>query len=255
MSRPLTAIQPSARLADQVAQQLEADIRQGRYQPGDKLPTEAKMGEQLGVSRTVVREAMSQLKSRGLVEARQGSGVFVRALGATPLQFDPSQSASREAVIQMVEVRRALESEVAELAAMRRSPADLLRIEAAVQALHAAVQEGRDGVVEDVEFHLTIAQAAGNPFLLNTLNFLSQYLRDATRVTRANESRRLDFSHAVELEHSAIVAAIAAADPAAARAAATRHMNNAIARIEQADPGFWQQDGARLAGDLLRARP
>ena len=251
MAAPLSAVQPSLRLADQVAQQLEAQIRSGHFQPGDKLPTEAVLVQQLSVSRTVVREAISRLVSRNLVEPRQGSGVFVKTAGIEPLNFDDLPSVSQEAVSQIVEVRRALESEVAELAAQRRKRADLQRIRRAVIDLSTAVQEGRDGVDEDIAFHRAIAQAAGNPFLISTLDYLSQYLHGATRVTRANEARRDDFAQAVIAEHESIVQAIEAADPVAARQAATAHMNNAIARIRQADPTFWQEDGKRLAQAIL----
>lgn len=244
-------LKPGVRLADQVARLLETAIREGQLQAGDRLPTEAALVEQLGVSRTVVREAISRLKSTGLVESRQGSGVYVQAAGTEPLNFDALCSASRDAVIQIAEVRRALEAEVAELAARRRTAQDIDRIHRAVRELAEAVALGRDGVEEDVAFHRAIAHAAGNPFLVDTLQYLSQYLRGATRVTRANEARRLDFSRAVTSEHDAIVRAIEAQDPSAARAAAAAHMNNAITRIQQADPEFWQQDGERLALEII----
>lgn len=255
MSVSLPTIQPQIKLADQVAQQLEAEIRQGRLQPGQRLPTEVMLVQQLGVSRTVVREAVSQLKSRGLVEVRQGSGVYAKAPGAEPLNFDPQQSASQYAVVQIVEVRRALESEVAQLAAQRRSPVDLAHIRQAVDELALAVRAGKDGVQEDVAFHRAIAKAACNPFLIRTLDFLAQFQHGAMRVTRANEARRADFGEAVIAEHAKIVTAIEDGDPQAARQAATEHMNNAITRIRQADPAFWQQDGGRLAQDLLQSKP
>lgn len=254
MTVSFSAVQPSLKLADQVAQQLEAQIRAGRFQPGEKLPTEAVLVQQLAVSRTVVREALSRLKSRNLIESRQGSGVYVRAVGIEPLNFDDLPSASQEAVIQIVEVRRALESEFAELAALRRSPQDLQRIRQAMQSLADAVQLGRDGVDEDMAFHRSIALAAGNPFLISTWDYLMQFLLSAMRVTRANEARRHDFAAAVDQEHLRIVEAIAAGDAAAARAAVASHMNNAIARIRSADASFWQQDGQRLAQDILNPR-
>lgn len=258
----LTAVQPGLNLADQVAQKLEAEIRAGHVQPGEKLPTEAALVQQLEVSRTVVREAISRLKSRNLVESRQGSGVFVKAAGIEPLNFDDlsvsgrsaSKAAGKDAVIQIVEVRRALESEVAELAAKRRTPADIKRIRDAVKNLANAVKKGQDGVKEDVAFHHAIAQTAGNPFLISTLDYLAQYLRGATRVTRANEARRADFTEAVTTEHARIVQAIADGDAAAARQAATDHMNNAIARIKQADDSFWAQSGEHLAQGILKAK-
>ena len=126
MSQHFTPVSSGARLSDQVAEQLAAEIKQGRLQPGDKLPTEARLVEQFRVSRTVVREAVSRLKSLGLVDSRQGSGVFVNQhLPFAPLNFEAQLAASQEAVIQMVEVRRALEAEVAALAAQRRSNADV----------------------------------------------------------------------------------------------------------------------------------
>jgi GntR family transcriptional repressor for pyruvate dehydrogenase complex len=203
----------------------------------------------------VVREAVSRLKSLGLVESRQGSGVFVRSGGVSPLNFDARSAVSRQAVVQMVEVRRALEAEVAALAAQRRSAADVKRIRLAIAALDKAVKAGGDGVDEDVRYHRAIADAAQNPFLISTLDYLRQFLHGATRVTRANEARRADFASQVRQEHDAIAQAIEAGDSAAARAAATSHMDNAIRRIEQADPAFWEQQGVQLASPLVSGLP
>lgn len=252
MTTQFTPVTSGARLSDQVAQQLAAEISEGRLLPGARLPPEARLVEQFQVSRTVVREAMSRLKSLGLVDARQGSGVYVRAAPPyAPLNFDARSAVSRQAVIQMVEVRRALEAEVAALAAQRRTPADVEQIRQAIAALESAVAAGGDGVEEDVNYHRAIAGAAGNPFLISTLDYLRQFLRGATRVTRANEARRADFARQVRQEHAAILAAIEAGDAAAARQAATCHMDNAIQRIEQADPAFWAQQGVQLASALV----
>lgn len=239
------------RLSVQVAQQLSQEIRAGRLAPGQKLPTEAKLVDEFQVSRTVIREALSRLKSLGLVESRQGSGVYVHAQAAfEPLHFEAHHSASREAVIQIVEVRRALEAECAELAAQRSTPAKVRTMAHALDALDKAVRQGHDGVEEDVLFHRAIAQAADNPFLLRTLDYLAQFLRSATRVTRANEARRQDFAQAVKHEHHAILAAIQAGDAKKARRAATQHMQHAIVRIEKADKDFWIQEGLKFADAL-----
>ncbi len=244
-------IVPGAALSDRVAQALGGEIRDGRLAPGDKLPTEADLVAQFAVSRTVVREAISRLKSLGLVDSRQGSGVFVKRAGFSPLNFDARHAESKQAVIQIVEVRRALEAEVAGLAAQRRTAADVKRIRKAVDALDKAVRSGNDGVAEDVNYHRAIADAARNPFLISTLDYLQQFLRGSTRVTRANEARRADFMDQVRNEHEAIARAIEAGDPAKARQAAARHMDNAIRRIEKADPAFWQQEGVALATPLV----
>lgn len=253
MTQNFTPVTSGARLSDQVAEQLATEIKQGRLMPGDKLPTEARLVEQFEVSRTVVREAVSRLKSLGLVDSRQGSGVFVsQKLPFAPLNFEARHAASQEAVIQMVEVRRALEAEVAALAAERRNARDVSAIEKAVQALDAAVQSGGDGVAEDVKFHRAIADATRNPFLTQTLEYLGQFLHGATQVTRANEARRVDFAAEVQTEHQAILQAVKAGDAAAARQAAATHMGNAITRIRSADPAFWLQEGERLAQPLVK---
>lgn len=255
MTAQFNAITPGVRLSDQVAELLTAEIRAGRLVAGDKLPTEAALVQQFSVSRTVVREAVARLKSLALVDSRQGSGVYVRAAGFSPLNFDAKYAVSRQAVIQMVEVRRALEAEVAGLAAQRRTPADVKHIRQSIAALEQAVLAGGDGVEEDVQYHRAIAQAAYNPFLIGTLEYLGQFLRGATQVTRANEARRADFARQVQDEHAMISHAIEVGDAIAARQAAAQHMDNAILRIEQADPAFWQQEGEQLARSLVSGLP
>ena len=255
MATQFTPVTSGARLSDQVARQLADQIAAGRLGAGAKLPPEARLVEQFGVSRTVVREAVSRLKSLGLVDSRQGSGVFVNASPPyTPLNFDSRHTESRAAVVQMAEVRRALEAEAAGLAAQRRERLDIDRLHRAVAALQRAVAGGGDGVEEDLQFHRAIAQAAHNPFLLGTLDYLAQFMRGAIGVTRANEARRDDFAAQVRQEHAAVVTAIEQGDRAKARAAASRHMNNAIRRIESADPVFWRQAGERLAVPLVAPR-
>lgn len=252
MATRFTPVTTGARLSDQVAHQLAAQIEAGRLAAGAKLPAEARLVEQFGVSRTVVREAVSRLKSLGLVDSRQGSGVFVSATPPyAPLNFDARHTESRAAVVQMAEVRRALEAEAAGLAAQRREPKDVERLRRAVAALERAVQSGGDGVEQDLQFHRAIGQASHNPFLVGTMDYLAQFMRGAIGVTRANEARRADFAAQVRQEHAAVLAAIEAGDATKARAAASRHMNNAIKRIESADPAFWRQAGERLAVPLV----
>lgn len=253
MTAVFTPIASADRLSVQVAERLAAAIQQGQLQPGDKLPTEAKLVEQFQVSRTVVREALSRLKSIGLIESLQGSGIYVNAHPVfQPLNFDAKHAASREAVIQIVEVRRALEAECAALAAAKRTDKDVRDIQKALDLLDKAVARGHDGAEEDVKFHRAIAKVAGNPFLISTLDYLSQFLREGTRVTRANEARRSDFANAVRNEHHAIVQAIQNGDSKQAQRAATLHMKNAAKRIQQADPSFWTQEGGVLALPLVK---
>jgi GntR family transcriptional repressor for pyruvate dehydrogenase complex len=224
----------SDRLSDRLAGDLIAQIGSGVLRPGDRLPTEQQLAASHGVSRTVVREAMHQLKSRGLVVARQGSGVFVALQPAhQPLAFDPAVLESVEAVVHVIEVRRVLEGEIAALAAERATRAQIAQLRRALKAIDTAVEEGRDGVAEDLAFHRVIGESTGNPQFRLLVGFLEQYLREAMRITRGNEARRRDFMQSVQQEHRAMVEAIAARDPAAARRHATRHILRGEQRLVQ----------------------
>ncbi|MPW17787.1 FCD domain-containing protein [Paraburkholderia sp. CNPSo 3157] len=226
---------PNKALSDTVAQQLLAQIDKGAFARGGKLPTEAVLAQEFGVSRTVIREAISRLKNEGVVEPRQGSGVYVSVHGAIrPLRIDYAEAMEGGSVLQILAVRRAIEAEVASEAAMRRTDADMTAIDAALGKIDEAVAEGRDGVAEDVAFHRAIAAVTGNPYFMKTLAFLNQYLEAGTLVTRRNEALREDFSRQVRDEHAAIVAAIRAGDPMAARNAAQTHMYNAARRLAEA---------------------
>ncbi len=224
----------SGRLSDQLAVLLGAQIDSGQLRPGDRLPTEQQLAQLHGVSRTVVREAMHQLKSRQLVVSRQGSGVFV---APTPLQrplaFDPKVLGSVQAVVHVVEVRRVLEGEIAALAAERASRSQVAAMRRALRAIDTAAAAGRDGVAEDLAFHRTIGDATGNPQFSLLIGFLEQYLLDGMRITRGNEARRLDFMEAVRREHLAIADAIAAGNPARARKAARDHLLRGEQRLVQ----------------------
>jgi GntR family transcriptional repressor for pyruvate dehydrogenase complex len=220
-------------LADRLADRLSAQMDRGELQPGDKLPTEAALAAEHGVSRSVVREAVHRIKSQGRLLSRQGSGVFVAPpLEHHALAFDPAVLASVAAVVQVVEIRRVLEGEMAALAAQRATRSQLAGVRRALAAIDKAVLAGRDGVDEDLAFHRAIGEATGNPQFSLLLGFLEQYLRAGMRITRGNEARRSDFMEAVRHEHRAIVDALAARDPAAARRAATHHLVQGERRLE-----------------------
>ena len=228
--RPLRLV--AERLSDRLAVLLGRQIDSGALQPGDRLPTEQQLASSHGVSRTVVREAVHQLKSRQLVVSRQGSGVYVAPAPINqPLAFDPAVLGSVHAVVHVVEVRRVLEAEIAALAAERATRAQVAAMRRALRAIDVAAAAGQDGVAQDLAFHRVIGEATGNPQFGLLLGFLEQYLREGMRITRGNESRRLDFMQAVRLEHKAIVDAIAARDPAAARRRAREHMAHSQQRL------------------------
>jgi GntR family transcriptional repressor for pyruvate dehydrogenase complex len=222
------------RLSDRLAAALTAQIDSGALRPGDRLPTEAQLSARHGVSRSVVREAVQRIKSRGLLLSRQGSGVYVTAPPAhRSLAFDPTVLESMQAVVQVVELRRVLEGEIAALAAERSTRAQQAGLKRALKAIDTAMAAGHDGVAEDMAFHRAIGEATGNPQFGRLLAFLEQYLLEAMRVTKGNEARREDFMRQVRDEHQAIVAAIEARDAQRARAAAVSHLVNGEERLVQ----------------------
>ena len=252
----LERLAPSGTLADRVTQVLLQKIESGEFSPGARLPTEQTMVERFGVSRTVVREAVSRLKSEGLVETRRGSGAFIQERsGSAPFRIDVDERDSLSAVLRVLELRRGIEAEAAAIAAERRSEAQLAQIRRALRALEKAERAGEEGVDEDLAFHNTISQATDNPLYTSLLKFLSQFVHGAIRVTRTNEARRADFSRQVRMEHEAIAEAIARKDPAAARVAALRHMANAAQRLNAADRDFWASAGGEAARQLAESQP
>lgn len=234
--------------SEQVANALGAQIRAGTLPPGFQLPSENELGQQFGVSRTVVREAIARLKSDGVIETRQGARAFVAEPSrASSLRLDPDIAQSVSSVLQIVELRKGIEAEAAALAAERRGEAELSAIRAALKRVAEDVRAGGDGVEADIAFHRAISAATHNPYFTATLDYLQRFLHDAVSLTRANEARRADFMREVDAEHEAIVEAIAKGDSAAARQAVLAHVHNAARRIEEADATFWASRGRERA--------
>lgn len=244
----LPKVSGTGSLVDRVAEVLSDEITSGRLAPGDRLPSEVQLVEQLGVSRTVVREALSRMRNSGLVEPRQGSGVFVLQPRVKPLDLSTEAEHTKASVLQVVEVRRAMEAEAAALAAARATPEDIRRIRAALTAIDEDVRAGGDGVDADLAFHQSIGDATANTVLAETLRYISALMHNGIRVTRANEARRDDFIAQVRQEHLNLVAAIEARDIEGARAAARLHMEHAAQRLRNADDRFWTEAGVRAFG-------
>jgi GntR family transcriptional regulator, transcriptional repressor for pyruvate dehydrogenase complex len=224
-------------MSDRVTQALLELIRSGAHPAKSRLPSEAEMAQRFGVSRTVIREAVSRLKSEGLVESRQGAGVFVREISMdTPFRIDPTVVGSVQSVLQVAELRRGVEAEMAALAALRSNKTQVAEIKSCLKAIDAAVAAGGDGVDADMEFHRSIARATGNPHFLALWDFLGQFLRGTVATSRAWEAQKEETRAQVEEEHKALYEAIAAHDVEAARAAGRRHMEMASQRILTVPP-------------------
>lgn len=230
--------------ADQLTETLRSQIGQGDLLVGARLPSEQAMASRFQVSRTVIREAVAQLKADGLVDTGQGRVATVRAAGLPGRLPMPR---SIEGLLGFLEVRQSIEAEMAGLAAARRTTRQCDEIEAALAAIDAAAREGGSGVQEDLDFHLAIGRATSNVYWGQFVHLFAEPMRLAIGVTRANEARRADFTRAVAAEHRCIYQAIRRRQPKQAHAAVRLHLGHAASRIVQADPAFWQQEGGDLA--------
>ena len=231
---------------DQVAEALRETIRHGKLAVGAKLPSEQAIATDFRVSRTVVREAVARLKSDGLLETRKGAATRVRALRNDP---DEALAVPRsiDGLLGFLEVRGAIEAEMAALAAVRRSDAQCRAVADALRAIDRSTRAGGNGVAEDLAFHLAIGEATSNAYWTAFVRLFAAPMRSAIGVTRANERRRDDFAAAVAREHRSIYDAIRRCDADGAREAVRRHIANAGARITHADRDFWREEGGALA--------
>ncbi|WP_436639606.1 FadR/GntR family transcriptional regulator [Microbaculum sp. FT89] len=221
------------RLSDQVIDSLRKDIETGRTAPGSRLPTEKELTESFNVSRTVIREAISRLQSDGLVVARQGSGIFVADPHEVARSFrlgldDPE---SKTPIREVYELRIGVESEVAALAAARRTEADLVALEKSLNALLKSSNDFERGVEADVNFHRLIARLSRNRVMLRFQEFLSSMLVETVKIARGNSARQSGLTESVNEEHVRIYKGIVSGDPEKARNAARLHLINARDRL------------------------
>jgi GntR family transcriptional regulator, transcriptional repressor for pyruvate dehydrogenase complex len=239
-----TANPPSPRrarnLTHELVQALADRIRDGRLPQGSKLPTEAAVMAEFGVSRTVVREAISHLQAAGTVQTRHGIGTFVVGLGeGGAFHIGQQRLQTLRDVIAVLELRIGIETEAAALAAHRRTPEDLGAMRQALAAFTSAVAEGRDAVGADFQFHLEIARATRNEHFVELLGTLGAGIIPRARLESGEppSAERGAYLERVNAEHESILDAVAAGDAEAARAAMRTHLANSKERRRRAAEG------------------
>ena len=226
-------IKRSPALPDEIARLLREQIKRGTLGPGDRLPTEQQIGQTYGVSRAVVREAISRQKYDGLLESFQGRGIYDSEQGAhSTFRLEQPDLTDQQELAHILELLIAVEVAATALAAQRRNQRQLAAIEKALQEMAQAIERGESGVDEDLRFHTEIVNATGNPFFTGLTGFLENRVRTLIRTARRNTARFEGLAHKVQAEHTAIFNAIAGGDVEAARDAAERHLRNAAARLQ-----------------------
>ncbi len=209
-----------------VSEDLRRRIVAGDLRVGDKLPSEAELTRHYDVSRTVVREAIATLRYDNMVEARQGAGVFVRHnQPGTGSPFPLPDLARISSIIEILELRAAVEMEAAALAAARRSPAQEEAILERHGDIDVLIRAGRPTHEADMAFHLAIADATNNPRFRDFLELLgSNAIPRAMLQPDAEAATPKDYLLRIQQEHRQIAEAISQRDEAAAREAVRVHL-------------------------------
>ena len=232
----LRPLPPVRNLTDEVIARIKKEIGSGRLVPGARLPTEQELMAALGVSRTVVREAVAALRADGLITTRQGSGAYVAAdVSRVPFRIDPEGLSSIEDVLEVMELRLAIEVEAAARAAQRITPRSLASIERVLGDIEAAVAKGEGAVNEDFAFHLAIAEASGNARFAELLEFLGRHVipRQSVRVGLSPPEQQRKYLARIQSEHRRIYEALRKGDPGEARKAMREHLTRSLKRYRR----------------------
>jgi DNA-binding FadR family transcriptional regulator len=215
-------------LVEQAIDRLREQITSGAWPVGSRLPSEASLAAELGVGRSTIREAIRALASTGMVESRQGAGTFVRSAAAGDVGLETRLR--RAALLDVYEVRHALELEAGRLAATRRDADDLARLQDTLDRRQSALAVAKDAtfVEADLAFHQAVVDAAHNPILTELFASFTSALREAMFDVFADRELQLDATPA----HLELAAAIRAGDPPSAAAATSAHLDATIRQLE-----------------------
>jgi GntR family transcriptional repressor for pyruvate dehydrogenase complex len=225
--RLLRPLETPKSLSAEVVDRLAEQIISGKLPAGAKLPSEQEMMRGMGVSRTVVREAVAALRARGLVITRQGVGAFVdRDPGRQQYAIDPDGLGSLDSVLDILELRMAVESEAAAIASERATLAQIKTIGEAHRVFSRAITSGERAIKEDFAFHQAIALATQNTRFVEFLDFLGRLIipRQSIRSFEGTPEGPRQYLGRIEKEHEAIFQAIGAHSPKKARDAMRGHL-------------------------------
>jgi GntR family transcriptional repressor for pyruvate dehydrogenase complex len=226
-AKPVYRVVKTSRLYEQIVQQVEESILSGQLKPGDQLPAERELAQSFGVSRTAVREAVKTLREKGLVEAFSGRGTFVTNGTSQAIRQSLDlmiRINQQEGSAHLAELRLVLEPEIAGLAASRIEDQLLGTMRETVAVMERNLQDREAYIEADLDFHLALAEAAGNPLILSLLDSIVGLLRE-------QRSRIFDVEGGPErgqYHHKRILAAVERSDPEAARGAMREHLQQVL---------------------------
>ncbi len=243
------------RLADRLYEQILEQIVSGKLEEGTRLPSEAEFCRLFQVSRSIVREALSRLQADGLVRSRQGSGTFVQQRPSDDFMKLAAPGSIAD-VLRCYELRICFESEVAGLAAQRRTKAQINQISLTLKELERITGTSELGIEADVEFHKSFVAACGNHLFVSIFSALEPIIKSGLKIGRGlsllDDQSRLEL---VFREHARIYDAIRDGKPDAAAAAVRAHFSSSLKRILSDHPKpTGVSDGRPLATPAARPR-
>jgi GntR family transcriptional regulator, transcriptional repressor for pyruvate dehydrogenase complex len=221
----------SESLVQRTVSAIRAEIDSGRFAASTRMPTEHELAEQLQVSRSVIREAISQLKADGVLTARRGSGSYVSEHPEGKVFRFPGDADGVLDLGRLFEMRIWLETQAAAAAAQRRTASDLKAIGSALAAMQSKRSGLDEAAVADVAFHRGIVAATHNTYFVAFHDFLRGQLAAARRAAWINSATQAGGSTDAHLEHQALYDAIKAGDSLAAADCSERHLMAAAARL------------------------
>lgn len=200
-----TPIKPK-KVSTQIAEQIRSSILAGEFNPGEKLPPERELAEMFGVSRPSVREALNILTSSGLVETYQGGGTLVRSLveNAAVMPLSELIRIDGDRALDVIEVRKGMESWTAWYAASRALPEDIRRLQAVVDGMAKNLEELKHSEDFDAHFHMLVARATHNVvwshMMQSIFEAMQEFQRDVWRAVYLTESdQRLLYNHHLKI--------------------------------------------------------
>lgn len=218
-------------LPRRIAEEIGRGIAGGRFASGDRLPTEHILAQTFGVSRSVVREAIAQLRNEGMVETRQGVGAFVTdPQRRATIRVEQASLADPVSLRNFFQLRLPLEIEAARLAARHRTPADVAALDAALDGMVQARDWLDEGVKADLAFHRALAAATQNEFYAIFLGYIAEKTSTSINTSFPREMGA-EIVKVTIGEHAAIHGAVIASDTARAGEAMRQHLINSAARL------------------------
>lgn len=232
MAADFGQIKRNEHLPARIAGHIGKEIAEGRISPGEKLPTEHILAKTFGVSRSVVREAIAELRNEGLVETRQGIGAFVtEPQGRGSIRIEQAALHDRESFRSLFQLRMPLEIEAAGLAAIHHDDVDIRHLDNGLALMTGAAKWTDEGIVGDLAFHRALAVATHNEYFPLFIGFIAERISLAINAARAAAVLE-EIVEVTIAEHVAIRDAVVKRDPVTARAAMRHHLIGAAERLD-----------------------